>query len=71
MENRTMKLSYIKPFTETVQVRLNGSVLDSIEIGQGSPETNEGLAKENNLEFEEDDTFTTPTQPNLWDDEEQ
>lgn len=28
-------------------------------------------AKENNLEFEEDDTFTTPTQPNLWDDEEQ
>lgn len=66
-----MKLSYIKPFTETVQVRLNGSVLDSIEIGQGSPETNEGLAKENNSEFEEDDTFTTPTQPNLWDDEEQ
>lgn len=66
-----MKKYYIKPSTETVQVRLNGSVLESIGVEQGSGEAREGLAKENNSEFEEDDTFTTPTQPNLWDDEEQ
>lgn len=66
-----MKKYYIKPSTETVQVRLNGSVLESIGIEPGSGEAKEGLAKENNSEFEEDDTFTTPTQPNLWDDEEQ
>lgn len=66
-----MKKYYIKPSTETVQVRLNGSVLDSIGIEPESGEAKEGVAKENNLEFEEDDTFTTPTQPNLWDDEEQ
>lgn len=66
-----MKKNYIKPSTEIVLVRLNGSVLDSIGVDQGSGEAREGLAKENNGEFEEDDTFTTPTQPNLWDDEEQ
>ncbi len=64
-----MKKYYIKPSTETVQVRLNGSVLESIGIEPGSGEAKEGLAKESS--FEEDDTFTTPTQPNLWDDEEQ
>ena len=66
-----MKKNYIKPSTEIVLVRLNGSVLDSIEIGQGSPETNEGLAKENNGEFEEEEGLINPTQPNLWDDNEE
>ena len=65
-----MKKNYIKPSTEIVLVRLNGSVLDSIEIGQQSPETNMGLAKENNGEFEEEEGLINPTQPNLWDDEE-
>lgn len=65
-----MKKNYIKPSTEIVLVRLNGSVLQSIEIGQGSPETNEGLAKENDTEFEEE-SLINPTQPNLWDDEEE
>ena len=66
-----MKKNYIKPSTEIVLVRLNGSVLQSIEIGQGSPETNVGLAKENNGEFEEEEGLINPTQPNLWDDEEE
>ena len=66
-----MKKYYIKPSTETVQVRLNGSVLDSIGVEQGSGEAREGLAKENNGEFEEEEGLINPTQPNLWDDEEE
>jgi len=66
-----MKKNYIKPSTEIVLVRLNGSVLESIEVGPGSPETNEGLAKENNGEFEEEEGLINPTQPNLWDDNEE
>lgn len=64
-----MKKNYIKPSTEIVLVRLNGSVLDSIGVDQGSGEAREGLAKENNGEFEEE-SLINPTQPNLWDDEE-
>ncbi len=68
-----MKKKYIVPSVETVNVRLIGSVLESANanMGNNSDETGVIEAKENNLEFEEDDTFTTPTQPNLWDDEEQ
>lgn len=66
-----MKKYYIKPSTETVQVRLNGSVLNSIGVDQGSGEAREGLAKENNGEFEEEEGLINPTQPNLWDDEEE
>lgn len=66
-----MKKNYIKPSTEIVLVRLNGSVLESIEVGQGSPETNMGLGKENKAEIEEDESLINPTQPNLWDDEEE
>ncbi len=66
-----MKKNYIKPSTETVQVRLNGSVLNSIGVEQGSGEAREGLAKENNGEFEEEEGLINPTQPNLWDDEEE
>ena len=65
-----MKKYYIKPSTETVQVRLNGSVLNSIGVEQGSGEAREGLAKENNGEFEEEEGLINPTQPNLWGDEE-
>ena len=68
-----MKKKYIVPSVETVNVRLIGSVLESANanMGNNSDETGVIEAKENNLEFEEDDTFTTPTQPNMWDDEEQ
>lgn len=68
-----MKKVYSKPSVTVVNVRLFSSLLEDPEIGlKGqSVEVEEGFAKENNLEFEEDDTFTTPTQPNLWDDEEQ
>jgi len=72
-----MKKQYIVPQAEIVNVRLRNSVLDNGAFARpsvgayGGDETGFGDAKENNLEFEEDDTFTTPTQPNLWDDEEQ
>ncbi len=66
-----MKKQYIVPSVEIVNVRLIGSVLETENMGNDSDETGVIDAKENNLEFEEDDTFTTPTQPNLWDDEEQ
>lgn len=66
-----MKKQYIAPQTDIVNVRLNSSVLGPDEFGRWSQGGDEADAKENNLEFEEDDTFTTPTQPNLWDDEEQ
>jgi len=66
-----MKKQYIVPQTDLVNVRLNSSVLGPDEFGDWSKGGDEADAKENNLEFEEDDTFTTPTQPNLWDDEEQ
>lgn len=68
-----MKKIYLMPQTEIVNVRLMGSVLEepNPEGHNYSIVTDGGDAKENNLEFEEDDTFTTPTQPNLWDDEEQ
>lgn len=66
-----MKKQYIAPQTDIVNVRLNSSVLGPDEFGRWSQGGDEADAKENNLEFEEDDTFTTPMQPNLWDDEEQ
>ena len=66
-----MKKQYIVPQADLVNVRLNSSVLGPDKFGDWSKGGDEADAKENNLEFEEDDTFTTPTQPNLWDDEEQ
>lgn len=70
-----MKKQYIVPQAEIVNVRLQNSVLDNGAFARpsvgasGGDEDEYGDAKESS--FEEDDTFTTPTQPNLWDDEEQ
>ena len=64
-----MKKQYIVPQTEEVNVRLIGSVLETGNMGNDSDETGTIEAKES--EFEEDDAFTTPTQPNLWADEEE
>lgn len=68
-----MKKNYIKPSTETVQVRLNGSVMkpDDPSMQGGSVYTGSGLGKENKAEIEEDESLINPTQPNLWDDEEE
>ena len=62
-----MKRIYIQPSTVTVQVRLIGSVMDGIDIGQGSPETNIGVAKENDFDFDDDGNGFTP---DLWGDDE-
>ena len=64
-----MKKIYKKPSAEVVNVNLLGSVLEdpSTPVGGWSNETHDGDAKENNLVEEEE---ILPTQPNLWDDEE-
>jgi len=62
-----MKKQYIVPSVEIVNVRLIGSVLEKETMGNDSDETGTIEAKENNLVEEEE---ILPTQPNLWDDEE-
>ena len=64
-----MKMQYKTPAVEVVEVRLQGTVLEDVVMGGESIVGTTMDAKE--TDFEEDDTFTTPTQPNLWDDEEQ
>ena len=49
-----MKKIYIKPETETVNVRLNSSVLTDPGMGGWSDGTEELGAKENNLFFDDD-----------------
>ena len=51
-----MKKIYLSPVTETVNVKLFGSVMDEgIDIINNSTEvSDDGLAKENNLLFEDD-----------------
>ena len=51
-----MKKIYLSPVTETVNVKLFGSVMDDgIDIINNSTEvSDDGLAKENNLLFEDD-----------------
>lgn len=58
-----MKKIYIKPNTETVNVRLYSSVLDDPGLEGDSKYTNELGAKENNLLFEDEGDFG-----DLWDD---
>ena len=51
-----MKKIYLSPVTETVNVKLYGSVMDEgIDIINNSTDvSDEGLGKENNLLFEDD-----------------
>ena len=65
-----MKKIYKKPSAEVVNVKLLGSVLEdpSTPVGGWSNNTDEGDAKE--TEFEEE-SLINPTQPNLWDDNEE
>lgn len=67
-----MKKVYSKPSVSVVNVRLFSSVLDDPEIGVGnnSVEVDDGFAKENNTEFEEE-SLINPTQPNIWGDDEE
>jgi hypothetical protein len=65
-----MKKIYKKPSAEVVNVKLLGSVLEdpNTPVGGWSNNTDEGDAKE--TEFEEE-SLINPTQPNLWDDNEE
>ncbi len=60
-----MKKIYLRPVTETVNVKLYGSVMDDgIDIINNSTEvSDDGLAKENNLLFEDEGDFG-----DIWDD---
>ena len=54
-----MKKDYIQPYTETVNVRLNSSVLQNdndIPVVGGSFYTDEGLGKKAELDFDDFDT---------------
>ena len=49
-----MKKDYIQPYTETVNVRLRGSLLDDeIPVVEGSFYTDEGLGKKGDIDFED------------------
>ena len=65
-----MKKQYIVPQTDLVNVRLNSSVLGPDKFGDWGKGGDEADAKENNTEFEEE-SLINPTQPNLWDDNEE
>ena len=54
-----MKKIYLSPVTETVNVKLYGSVMDDgIDIINNSTDvSDEGLGKENNLLFEDEGDF--------------
>ena len=65
-----MKKKYVTPASETVNVRLIGSVLGGVNITDPSEGPNSWDAKENNAGIEEEEGLINPTQPNLWDDEE-
>lgn len=58
-----MKKIYIKPDTETVNVRLNSSVLEDPGPAEWSNGADELGAKENNFLFEDEGDFG-----DLWDD---
>ena len=55
-----MKKIYLSPVTETVNVKLFGSVMDDgIDIINNSTDvSDDGLAKENNLDFWKDDLWS-------------
>lgn len=64
-----MKKIYKKPSAEAVNVKLTGSLLqEGMGVGGWSKQTFDGDAKENSLVEEEE---ALPTQPNLWNDDEE
>lgn len=66
-----MKKIYKKPSAEVINIKLLGSILEDPNPGVGnySPTTDEGDAKK--VDFvEEEEPLISPTQPNLWGDEE-
>lgn len=68
-----MKKQYIVPQAEIVIVSLRNSVLDPDVFGnwsKGAAGDDEGYADAKETEFEEE-SLINPTQPNLWDDNEE
>ena len=63
-----MRKQYKTPVVEVVEVRLLGTVLEDVVVGGESIVGTTMDAKE--TEFE-DESLINPTQPNLWDDDEE
>lgn len=68
-----MKKIYLSPVTETVNVKLYGSILDGIGVVDNSHDvSDDGEAKENNILFEDDfgniwsDSEGEPSPYDLW-----
>ncbi len=60
-----MKKIYFRPVTEIVKLNVSDAVLQEIDIVNNSTDVgDEGLGKENNLIFEDDDIWNN----GLWDD---
>ena len=60
-----MKKIYFRPVTEIVKLNVSDAVLQEIDIVNNSTDVgDEGLGKENNLIFEDDDIWND----GLWDD---
>mgnify|MGYP007101856801 CR=1 FL=1 len=60
-----MKKIYFRPVTEIVKLNVSDAVLQAIDIVNNSTDVgDEGLGKENNLIFEDDDIWNN----GLWDD---
>ncbi len=66
-----MKKQYIVPQTETVKVRLNSSVLGPENYGNWSDGAAGEFADAKESSFDEEESLINPTQPNLWDDNEE
>ena len=60
-----MKAKYIKPESEVVIVKLNGSVLDGIGMGGQSKESDDPAAKGNTI-FEDEDEEDDGSSKNIW-----
>lgn len=70
-----MKKQYKHPVTDIVRLNINGTLLDAPIINNSHDVTDEGLAKENNFDFD-DDAFgdiwgAEDDTNNLWNKEEQ
>ena len=70
-----MKKQYIVPQAETVNIRLQNSVLDEGGYARNSfgayGGDEEGFADAKESAGFEDESLINPTQPNLWDDDEE
>ena len=63
-----MKMKYIKPFAEAVNIRLNRSTLESVNMAKDSERARSWDTNEHQFEWEEEASSNLPNNNvNLWD----